>query len=187
MKTRFSFAFLLSFALVFSSGAWAAKASLSSEGKRILDYLLDDWAQHMHSTDIALAMENLGMSPDDDLRLELGEYLRENKHLANNLEFWGVNNYILSSEEKRIAKYIINTYEGEKRLPEIDELSARLSIGAERVRSRLSFMTRAGLLENTSGNPAGYALADKYSRWGGPLHYNFHTVTVGDAKPFGVW
>ena len=185
MRIRFPSAFLLALALPLPSGA--REASLSSEGKRIHDYLLDDWSKRMHSTDIALAMENLGMPPDDDLRLEVGEYFRENTHLANNIKWWGANNYILSSEEKRIAKFVINTYESEKRLPGIDELSKRLGIDPERVNSRLGFMARAGLLESASDEAIGYALADKYARWGGPLRYNFHNVTVGEGKPFGVW
>jgi hypothetical protein len=173
------------FSVVAAEGAQSG--TLSSEAKRIHDYLLGDWSKHMHSTDIALAMENLGMEPSEDIRMELGEYFRENKHLANNLKWWGPNNYILSSEEKRIAKQIINTYELEQRLPSIQELAEHLGISAERLEGRLAFMKRAGLLMDASEGGAGYALADKYARWGGPLRYNFHHVIVGDGKPFGVW
>ena len=173
------------FAVVASAGA--PSRTLSSEARRVHDYLLEDWSKHMHSTDIALAMENLGLEPSDDIRMELGEYFRENKHLANNLKWWGPNNYILSSEEKRIAKQIINTHELDQRLPSIQELAENLNIPAGRLEGRIAFMKRAGLLTDTSEGRKGYALADKYARWGGPLRYNFHTVTVGDGKPFGVW
>lgn len=181
--------FLVSIVLlvVSASTAGAQSGALSSQAKRVHDYLLEDWSKHMHSTDIALAMENLGLEPSDDLRMELGEYFRENKHLANNLKWWGPNNYILSSEEKRIAKQIINTYELDQRLPSIQELAENLNMPAGRLEGRIAFMKRVGLLTDTSEGSAGYALADKYARWGGPLRYNFHTVAVGDGKPFGVW
>lgn len=159
--------------------------SLSVEARKVVDYLLNDWKSHMHSTSIALAMSNLDMAADDDLRLQVGEHFRANPGLANNIQFWGANNYILSNEEKRIAKQIINTFEVEAELPSRQKLSEELSIPADRLEQRMAFMTRAGLL--TSDGPEGYGLADKYASWGGPLRYNFHTITVGDQKPFDVW
>ena len=173
------------FAVVASAGA--PSGTLSSEAKRVHDYLLEDWSKHMHSTDIALAMENLGMEPSDDIRMELGEYFRENTHLANNLKWWGPNNYLLGSEEKRIAKQIINHHELDQRLPSLQELSENLNIRVGILAGRLGFMKRAGLLTDSSEGATGYALADKYARWGGSLRHNFHTVTVGNGKPFGVW
>jgi hypothetical protein len=86
-------------------------ADLSPGAKRLVDALLADWGERMHSTSIALAMTNLKIPPDDGLRLEVGPYLRDNPNIANNIKFWGANNYILSNEEKRIEKYVINTYE----------------------------------------------------------------------------
>ena len=38
-----------------------------------------------------------------------------------------------------------------------------------------------------SDNEIRYSLVDNYNTWGGPLKYNYHTVTVEGEKPFGVW
>ncbi len=160
---------------------------LSPKAKQIVDYLLTDWSKQMHSTGIPLAMENLGLEPDDALRLELAEHFREHTEIANNLKFWGANNYILSDEEKRIAKQVINTFDMEEELPSMKALVQELAIPEERLRDRLHFLSDVGLLQEAAESPIGYELVRRYGRWGGPLRHNYHTITVGDDKPFGVW
>ena len=164
----------------------AATPDLSEQAQTLIDYLLDDWNTHMHSTGIALGMQNLGMEPDDGVRLEVADHFRANTGMANNLQFWGANNYILSTEEKQIAKQIINTFDAEGSLPARDRLAEDLSIPAQRLEERMAFMTRAGLLTSSTAAP-GYGLAERYASWGGPLRYNFHTITTGDQQPFDVW
>ena len=44
-----------------------------------------------------------------------------------------------------------------------------------------------GLDVLTVGQALGFALADEYQSWGGPLRYNFHTVRVAGERPFDVW
>jgi hypothetical protein len=173
-------------AVLFSTAVFAS-AEISPQGKKVVDYLLDDWAEHMHSTSIPLAMQNLGMEPDERLRLEIGQYLRENTHLANNLKWWGANNYLLNHEEKLLAKYLIHAFERQERLPSLAELGEALHMPEDRLKSRLSFLSRAGLLDESTESPPGYALTRRYARWGGPLRYNFHAITIGQGKPFEVW
>ncbi|MCI0485331.1 MAG: hypothetical protein L0229_01895 [Blastocatellia bacterium] len=165
----------------------AGTDSLPAKGQQVVDYLLKDWQKQFRSTSIPLAMKNLGMKPDDGLRLKIGEYLRENTDIARNLKFWGANNYILSNEEKLIAKYLINTYETEKRMPGLQESSKALEMSSDKLKDRLAFMARAGLLERSGEGELRYKLAEGYGRWGGPLRYNFHTVEIEGEKPFDVW
>ncbi len=170
-----------------SVAAGASGAKPSPRARQVVDYLLDDWSKHMHSTGIALAMENLSLGQDDDLRLEVLEHFRSNTNLANNLKFWGANNYVLSNQERRIAKYLINAYDIDDRIPDLGELSRALRISEGELRERLAFLRRVGLLVDSATEPLGYALTEKYARWGGPLRHNFHTITIGDGKPFDVW
>jgi len=160
---------------------------LSADGQQIVDYLLEDWSERMHSTSISLAMENLGMKPNDAVRLEVGEHFRAHTDLANNLKWWGANNYILSNDEKLIAKYLINTYGVEKRIADLKELSMEVGIADNDLKGRLNFIAQAGLLQASSTEKLGYALTDKFTKWGGPLRYNFHTVKQEGAKAFDVW
>ncbi len=160
---------------------------LSADGQKIVDYLLDDWDEQGHSTSISLAMKILDMKPNDTVRLEVGEHFRAHTDLANNLKWRGTNNYILSNDEKLIAKYLINTYTNEKRIPDLKELSEEVGIPESNLNGRLNFMAQAGLLQASSNEKLGYALTDKYNRWGGPLRYNFHTVAQENAKAFDVW
>ena len=160
---------------------------LSTNAQKIVDYLLDDWQTQMHSTSIALAMKNLAMKPNDAVRLEVGKHFREKTDLANNLKWWGANNYILSNDEKLIAKYLINTYNDEKRIPDLQELSKAIGMSSSDLQGRLTFMAQVGLLQESSEEKLAYALTEKYNRWGGPLRYNFHTVTQVGEKAFDVW
>ncbi len=175
------------FVLLSATGGVRA-AELSADAQKIVDYLLEDWGQHMHSTSIALAMKNLGIGENDDLRLEVGDYFRSNNRLHNNLTWWGANNYILSNEEKRIAKSLIATFERENRVPGLPELANGLGLPEEALKRRLAFMARTGLLEASNTHDLGYQLIQKSTRWGGPLRFNFHTaIRIGDGKPFDVW
>ncbi len=166
------------------STAWA-QTPLPDPAQRVVDYLIEDWGQHMHSTSIAQAMSNLGLEQDDDLRMKIGEHLRANTDLHRNLRSWGANNYILSDEEKRIAKFLIAHFEAQDQFPGIEIMTPELGIEAAELERRLVFLNRAGFLQPAEGS--GYQLAEKYRRWGGPLRFNYHTITIGEEDPFAVW
>jgi hypothetical protein len=132
-------------------------------------------------------MKNLGMESNDELRLEIGRYFRENTDLANNLKWWGANNYILSNDEKILAKYLINAQTENNELPDSKTTAEATGLSEEDLNARLAFMARAGLLAQSSDPKLGHQLAEDYEKWGGPLRYNFHTVAVADDKAFDVW
>ena len=178
--------FMAALVLSLSQNSWA-QIKLSNEEQKVVDYLLKDWKLRFRSTSIPLAMGNLSIEPDDELRLRIGRYFRENIDLAMNLKYWGTNNYILSNDEKLIAKYIIITYDDENRIPAPKELTEAVGIPEERLKSRLAFMAEAGLLVESGSEDLGFSLADGYATWGGPLRYNFHTITIDNGKPFDVW
>jgi len=159
---------------------------LSRKGERVVDYLLKDWRKQFRSTDIATAMTNLGMNQDDELRLSIALHLRNNRGLANNLRFWGPNNYILSNDEKRFTKYLIHMVEREGRYPSLSESAKTLDLSQEYLSRRLEFMEAVGLV-NRSNNILKYSFVKNYNTWGGPLRYNYHTLYVDGEKPFAVW
>ena len=160
---------------------------LSGAAQRVVDYLVDDWAKQFRSTSIPLAMDNLEIAPDDALRLEIGQHLRDHTELANNLTFWGANNYILTNDEKRLAKFLIQARERDERTPTLDETARALEMRPEQLRARLAFMAQAGVLQRDPGHELGFSLADSYESWGGPLRHNFHTVRVEGERPFDIW
>lgn len=168
-------------------GQKAASTALSSAGQKVVEYLVADWQGRFRSTTIPHAMANLGMKTSDDLRLEIIRQLRNNPELARNLRFWGANNYLLTNEERRIAKYLLNTKRDEDRLPDIGELSAILGGGERELRGRLAFMAKAGLLAISDTEPLGYELSEDAELWGGPLRHNFHTIIAGNEPIFDVW
>ena len=187
MQKRFFAMASLALALGWGGVTRAPAQEISPEAQQVVDYLLEDWQKQFRSTSIALTMENLGMEPDDSIRLEVGQHLRSHTNLARNLQFWGANNYILSNDEKRAAKYLIGIQQTEGRMPSLDGASDALGIPAEDLASRLHFMADAGFLKQDSAEELGFSLAEGYERWGGPLQHNFHTVHVEGEQPFDVW
>jgi len=165
---------------------FAGSEELSSDAEKTIKYLLADWRKQYRSTDIATAMDNIGLKQDDELRLQIGEYFRENTRLAGNLRFWGPNNYLLSHTEKIITKYLMHKIEREGGYPTIAETVKDLDIDEITLKERLAFMKRAGILVSAN-NRIKYSLANNYKTWGGPLRYNSHIITVEGEKPFGVW
>ncbi len=165
----------------------APAQEISPEAQRVVDYLLEDWQKQFRSTSIALAMKNLALEPDDSIRLEVGEHFRANTNLARNLQYWGANNYILSNDEKRAAKYLMGIRKSEDRTPSLDEASRALEIRTDLLTSRLEFMAAAGFVKHDSAQQLGFSLAEGYERWGGPLQHNFHTVHAEGEQPFDVW
>ncbi|MFQ5641541.1 MAG: hypothetical protein ACE5IR_26495 [bacterium] len=179
--------FLFSCAQEKSEAQSESAVGLSADAQKVVDYLLEDWNKQFRSTNIDMAMSNLGLPANDDLRLQIGHHLREHTDLANNLKWWGANNYILNDDEKVIAKYLINTYDAEQHLPDVQETSEAVGFPESDLKARLAFMAQAGLLQQSSEEKLGYALSEGYGKWGGPFRYNFHTVAVAGEKPFGVW
>jgi len=162
----------------------AGSGELSPAARKVVDYLLADWQKQFRSTSIDKAMTALGMAADDDLRLAIGEHFRAHPELSRNLRYWGANNYLLSNDEKRIAKVLINAFRDEERLPDAAEIARVVELPQQEVAARLAYLARAGLLERRGET---YAPADGWQTWGGPLRYNFHTVTVEGQAPFDVW
>ena len=168
-------------------GQKAASMALSSEGQKVVEYLVADWQGRFRSTTIPHAMANLGMKTNDGLRLEIIRHLRNNPELARNLRFWGANNYLLTNMERRIAKYLLNTNRDEDRLPDMGELSAVIGGGEKELSQRLAFMAKAGLLVTSGTEPLGYELSEEAELWGGPLRHNFHTIIAGNEPIFDIW
>ena len=166
--------------------AFAEGRKLSPDAEKVVDYLLKDWVRQFHSTDIATAIENLGMKQDDELRLQIGDHFRENVDLASNLRFWGPNNYLLSNTEKLITKYMIHKIEREGGYPTLAKAVKELGIDKKTLKERMAFMKKAGILVSAENNLK-YSLIFNYKTWGGPLRYNYHTVTIEGVQPFGVW
>ncbi|MEE9190680.1 MAG: hypothetical protein V3U16_07915 [Candidatus Neomarinimicrobiota bacterium] len=187
MKWKYIFSILTITVMMNTLSADNNQKNLTTDGQRVVDYLLSDWKKRFHSTTIHQAMANLNIKPDDLLRLSVGQYIRDNPGIARNIRFWSANNYILSDQEKRIIKYLIFTGEKTDLTPSLRVMSKDLVINENNLQDRLSFLAKTGILIKDSDRPLGYSLVNNYSNWGGPLRYNFHTVTVDDANPFGVW
>ena len=159
----------------------------------IIKYLIADWSIHMHSTSIPHAMEALDIPENDELRITLRDYFANEKEKQNNIKYYGPNNYLLANTEKRIAKYLVNTFESTEKLPTLSEISDYIGITDSEAERRLDFLADAGLLDprpniqNNSQKEIEYKFVEKYNRFSGALKYNFHTISVESGDKFDVW
>ena len=162
-------------------------ASLSAQGQKIIDYLVEDWNGKFHSTTIPHAMENLGLPVDDGLRLEIIAHLRANPKLSRNLRFWGANNFLLTNNERRMAKLLLNAWRDSQDLPTLKSASKTLGLTEKEVAAMLAFMAESGFLAADGDSGLGYSLAEDAALWGGPLRHNYHTIHVAGEDKFDVW
>lgn len=150
----------------------------------LIKYLVADWSIHMHSTSIPHAMEALDIPENDELRITLRDFFANAKDKEDNVKFYGPNNYLFTNTEKRIAKYLVNTFESTESFPSVAEISDNIGLSSAKVDSRLTFFADAGLLDNDG---SGYKFVDKYKRFSGALKFNFHTISVEAGDKFDVW
>lgn len=165
----------------------SSSGRLSNDAQKVADYLLADWSRRFHSTTIPQAMENMGMPVNDDVRLEVVKHFHANKSLAGNLWSWGPNNYVLTNEEKRVAKLLLNSQRDRGSLPTATEAVKTLGGNAAELRTRLAFMARAGFVVADKTADLGYTLADDANIWGGPLRHNYHTIIPEGEDKYDVW
>ncbi len=132
-------------------------------------------------------MDILGIKADDDLRFEIITHLRNNPDLANNLRYWGANNYLLTNNERRIAKYLLNTVRDNDKMPGIADMAEIIGLDEGQIKGRLAFLAKAGLIEAAKDSDNGYSLVADAELWGGPLRHNYHTVVVEGEDKFDVW
>ncbi len=164
-----------------------AGPALSPLASEIIDHLVADWKHRFHSTTIPHAMANLGLAVDDDIRLEVVEYLRKNPGLSRSVRSWGPNNYLLTNTERRIAKLLLNSRRDSGKLPSAAEVRKKIGLSRRALNDRLAFMARAGFLEADRSQSLGYTLAADAEIWGGPLRHNYHTIIPGGEDKFDVW
>lgn len=99
--------------------------------------------------------------------------------LAAEARDWNPAVYILSNDEKLIARHIFRS--GRVQPPE--ELGAVLGLERSIVETGLRLLTRCGFLAGEGGD---YRLASGHQRLLEGLGFNFHTVTLESGEQFNV-
>lgn len=105
--------------------------------------------------------------------------LRRLPSLLGEARSWNPAVYILSNDEKLIARLIRNT----GRVPSLEEIAAVLDLDRSTVERGLRMLTNVGFLAARAG---GYQLAAGHQHLLEGLGFNFHTVTLENGEQFNV-
>lgn len=96
---------------------------------------------------------------------------------------WNPAVYILTEDEKLIARQILLAHKDGRPVPSAAAMAAGLSLAPESVVRGLAMLARLGVLQRANDK---YSLAPDHERFSRGLGFNFHTVTLSSGKVFNV-
>ncbi len=97
---------------------------------------------------------------------------------------WNPASYILTNDEKLIARHILRTQRDGDNLPSVAEISLALNLDAAQTHAALQMLARIDFI--ALGADAAYSFADDYERLLRGLGFSFHTVTLENGEQFNV-
>jgi hypothetical protein len=151
------------------------KNSLATEESRVVALLLEDWKDLLRCTAIHQAMTRLGVPFSHASRLRVAEFLLGDA-TASDLMRWALSVYVLTNDEKLIARRVLRLAREGLATPQPSEEEWRgLGWDAEQVEQAFETMTWLAFLRKTDG---GYELAEGYERFLKGLGFYFHEVVL---------
>ncbi len=96
---------------------------------------------------------------------------------------WNPAVYILTEDEKLIARHILLGDKASRPVPSAAAMATALSLPADTVARGLAMLARLGFVAPLNG---GYALASDYRRFLRGLGFNFHTIALSSGEVFNV-
>src|SRR6266550_2395378 len=130
MKTKPWFLLTVVALLLLLSSASAAndQVQLNPQEQKVIDYLMKDWGEDYSVTSVDIAMNALKVAPSDETRFRIGNYIKAHPELHEIIRRWGWVTLVLTSDEKLIARALINAERDSKPLPSVPELAKAISV-----------------------------------------------------------
>lgn len=150
---------------------------LTAEETRAVEILYRDWQDLCRCTSIDQALGRAGVPFSHSHRLHIAEFLRDDAK-ADPLMRWEPAVYVLTNEEKLLARRILRLWQEQSSVPQPSETDQKtFAQDAERV----AFETLAwlGFLRKTNH---GYELAPNHARFLGGLGFYFHEVVLPERN-----
>src|SRR5688500_5626144 len=85
----------------------AERQPAQSRADSIVSHLRERWDHLFRLTTVEQAMAALGLPPDDNLRLAVGDRLRAQPDIHQALVRWGPLTFILTEQEKLLARRLV--------------------------------------------------------------------------------
>src|SRR5882672_766872 len=126
----------------------AAKSDteLSTQEKKVIEYLKSVWGKDNSVTSVDQAMTILGLRPSDETRLRIGQYIKQHPELHVVIRRWGWETLVLTPDEKLIARALINAERDAKATPGLSELAKSVGVNEAEVKHGLNMLERYEIL-----------------------------------------
>jgi hypothetical protein len=132
-------------------------SSLTTEECRAIEVLLEDWKDLLRCTAIHQAMERAGLPFSPPSRLRVAEFLIAGA-TASGLMRWAPSTYVLTNDEKLVARHALRLWHQGKPNPQPSEDEwLRSGWKADRIEVAFDAMSWLGFMRKVNGR---YELAD---------------------------
>jgi hypothetical protein len=136
--------------------------SLTADESRVVDVLLEDWKDLLRCTSINQAMARVGVPFSHASRLRIAELLAGDK-AASGLMRWAPSIYVLTNEERLVARRALRMWRQGRRNPQADDdewalsgwTTDQMEVAFDAM-SRLGFMRKAGDRYELADNPESF-------------------------------
>src|SRR5258708_2666986 len=154
--------------LLFVNGVSAAndQAQLNPQEQRVIDYLVKDWGEDYSVTSVDIAMNALKVTPSDETRFRIGNYIKAHPELHEVIRRWGWVTLVLTPDEKLIARALINAERDSKPAPSLSALAKAVGSKEPDVKRGLAMLERYEILkkDNKPAGP-GFTVMQRYIKW----------------------
>jgi hypothetical protein len=148
---------------------------LTAEETQVVEILYRDWQDLLRCTTIDQAMERAGVAFSHEGRLRIGEFLRGDAK-ADALMRWEPSVYVLTNEEKLLARRILRLWQGcGTILQPGDAEMQRFDLAPDRASEAFVTLAWLGFLRKTNH---GYELAPNHALFLGGLGFYYHEVVL---------
>jgi hypothetical protein len=152
---------------------------LTAEETRVVELLWDDWRDVLRCTSIDQAMERAGTTFSHAQRLRIAKFLLRDPQ-ADPLMRWQPTTYVLTNQEKLIARRILRLRREGAAVPQPDKASRDIfGLDDENVLQAFETLRWLGFLQKTDD---AYQLAQDYARFLQGLGFYFHEVSLSARK-----
>jgi hypothetical protein len=148
---------------------------LTAEETRVVELLWDDWRDVLCCTSIDQAMERAGTPFSHAQGLRIAEFVLRDPQ-ADALMRWHPATYVLTNQEKLIARRILRLQREGAALPQPDEDGReKFGFDGDHVLQAFEILTWLGFLQKTTN---GYQLIQDHARFLEGLGFYFHEVML---------
>lgn len=157
--------------------------SLRPEEKRVVGLLFEDWDKRFRSTNIEQAMARAKVPFSHARRMRIASYLVADQQAKEKMR-WQPAVYILTNNEKRMARVILRSAAGSGAVPSARDLARAIGMREKEAEEGLDALTWLGFLERK--DKRNYALAEDHKRFLSGLGFNFHEVVLESGERFNI-